>query len=36
VASSLQIDTREHPGRDLWGKRFPGNSKLAFALQDSL
>ena len=36
VASSLQIDTREHPSRDLWGKGFPDNSKLPFALQDSL
>ena len=32
VASSLQIDTREHLGQNLWFKGFLGNSKLPFAL----
>ena len=32
MASSHQIDTREHPGRDLWDKGFPDNSKMPFAL----
>jgi hypothetical protein len=36
AVSSLQIDTREHLGQDLWGKGFPDNNKLPFALQDSL
>jgi hypothetical protein len=36
MASSLRIDTREHPGRDLWGERFPGNSRTPFALHDFL
>ena len=32
VASSIRIDTREDLGQDLWGKGFPSNSKLPFAL----